>query len=115
MRGESGISLADFTFAIGETLLLANKPIPSSVKKRGCPSSSSHTSTVKNTPYTKKRHQQPNEVARYDLVDHFPRMSEKQERCRQCANEGRRNGTNVMCIKCNTFLCFTRTRNCFHK
>lgn len=40
---------------------------------------------------------------------HLPIMVDVQKRCRRC----HKMKTNVMCTKCNIYLCFTRNRNSF--
>jgi hypothetical protein len=115
LHREEGMSLADFTFRVGEALLQAHKPTPASAKKRGRPSQQSSSSIDELLPPVKRRYQETNEETRYDLLDHFPQMSEKQERCHLCASMRQRSATFVKCLKCNQFLCFTRQKNCFYK
>lgn len=50
----------------------------------------------------------PNDVVRFDTLDHWPELTGLQ-RCKYC-KVGR---TTTKCIKCQVHLCYVKTRNCF--
>lgn len=51
-------------------------------------------------------------MERFDKFDHWPDVDNKVSRSR-CKMPGCKSHTNVFCIKCGVFLCFTRNRHCF--
>ena len=85
LQGVPFIPFHDFSMAIGEGLLTANKPAPLSSRKRGRLSSSATVEVALPEKLPLRAHE-PNTAMRFDLMDHFPQFSEKHKRCRLCSS-----------------------------
>ena len=99
-NGEKQLSLRQFVGNLSQSLVKV------ATKKRGRPSIE-HCVPPKlnflvNIP-------PPTLDVRKDGFDHFPKWSEKRMRCKFCAP----GFTYVVCMKCETALCFNKDRNCF--
>ncbi len=106
---KSCLDLLEFTSCVSECLVLKNK-LPSSLsRKRGRPSSGD-TEPSQEFEVKKRRERKRNilQEIRHDNVGHFPAHSEPKQRCSVCSSYVR-----MKCIKCNSHLCITKTKNCF--
>lgn len=55
----------------------------------------------------------PGHKLRYDGIDHFPCLDEKDSAATRCKMEGCKLKSHYYCIKCKVHLCLKRNMNCF--
>ncbi|XP_060845988.1 piggyBac transposable element-derived protein 3-like [Rhopalosiphum padi] len=53
----------------------------------------------------------PPRDVRLDMIAHFPKITDKRERCK---NNGCGKKTSIMCRKCKVYLCLNKTNDCFY-
>lgn len=111
------LDLLHFRAYVAEGLILVKKAPP---KKRGRPSTTppqSPSTSAESAPTSSKKTKpeiSPIIEVRYDRIDHFPQIDDKDfaSRCKFADCKGR---SRTLCSKCKVHLCLTKKSNCFVK
>ncbi|MCL4142327.1 UNVERIFIED_CONTAM: hypothetical protein GTU68_050401 [Idotea baltica] len=107
LRNAKFVSLLEFQIEIASCLVKAGKLPTELMRSRG------RTSLSEPKPKRSKTcavNPIPSKDIRHDALGHFPKVDEKQHRCRHCSY----GYTKIFCTKCQIFLCLTKDRNCFY-
>ena len=103
------MTLQYFKHSVAQSLLLEGKPHPGD-SKLGRPRRSVDALHLEKKRKANRTSSIPEQSVRKDGSHHWPGYGDKQMRCKM---PGCNKRSCIYCTKCNTYLCFTRERNCF--